>query len=67
MNETEFVSALQQAWSCGGDPSTICVGPTLYNRISSYTGLATRFRDVGSKQQAQIVGAASVYVNMAAH
>lgn len=63
MNETEFTNALQQAWSCGGEVDTVCVGPTLYNRISSYTGLATRFRDVGSRQQAQIVGAASVYVS----
>lgn len=63
MNETEFKNALQQAWSCGGEVDTVCVGPTLYNSISQFTGLATRFRDVGSKQQAQIIGAASVYVS----
>ncbi len=63
MNETEFKSALQQAWSSGGTTDVICVGPTLYNSISNFTGLATRFRDVGSKQQAQIIGAADVYVS----
>lgn len=63
MSEAEFKSMLQQAWSCGGETDTICVGPTLYNSISQFTGLATRFRDVGSKQQAQIIGAADVYVS----
>jgi hypothetical protein len=65
---TAFVSAglnamLQQAWSMGGETDTILVGPTLYNTISAFTGIATRFRDVGSKQQAQIIGAADVYVS----
>jgi hypothetical protein len=63
LNETEFKSALQQAWSCGGDTDVVCVGPTLYNTISNFTGLATRFRDVASRQQAQIIGAADVYVS----
>ena len=31
--------------------------------ISGFTGLATRFRDVASKKQAQIIGAADVYVS----
>lgn len=63
MNETEFQSALQQAWSCGGEVDTICVGPALYNRISTFTGLATRFRNVEAGAQAQIIGAADVYVS----
>ena len=41
----------------------ILCGPALYNKISSFTGIATRFRDVASKQQAQIIGAADVYVS----
>lgn len=63
LTETAFKSGLQQTWSCGGDVTTICVGPTLYNSISQFTGLATRFRDVGAKSQAQIIGAADVYVS----
>ena len=54
---------LQQAWSCGGDTDTILCGPLVYNKISTFTGLATRFRDVASRQQAQIVNAADVYVS----
>jgi len=56
-------SMLQQSWSMGGEVDTILVGPTLYNTISAFTGIATRFRDVGSRQQAQIIGAADVFVS----
>lgn len=56
-------SMLQQAWSCGGETDTILVGPTLYNKISGFTGIATNFRDVAARKQATIVGAASVYVS----
>ncbi len=63
VNETEFKSALQQAWSTGGQTDVVCVGPALYNSISQFTGLATRFRNVESSKQAQIIGAADVYVS----
>ena len=61
--ETGLKSMLAQAWSTGGETDVILVGATLYNTISGFTGLATRFRDVGSRQQAQIIGAADVYVS----
>ena len=65
---TAFTSAhltamLQQAWSCGGETDVILCGPSLYNTISAFTGIATRFRDVGSRQQAQIINAADVFVS----
>jgi hypothetical protein len=65
---TAFVNSgltamLQQSWSSGGEVDVILCGPTLYNTISGFTGIATRFRDVGSRQQAQIIGAADVYVS----
>ena len=61
--ETGLQAMLQQAWSMGGETDVILCGPTIYNKISAFTGIATRFRDVGSKQQAQIIGAADVYVS----
>ena len=61
--ETGLKAMLQQAWSTGGETDVILCGATLYNTISGFTGIATRFRDVGSKQQAQIIGAADVYVS----
>jgi hypothetical protein len=56
-------SGLSQAWSCGGETDTILVGATLYNTIGDFSSIATRFRDVASRQQAQIIGAADVYVS----
>lgn len=63
LTEDRLIQALDTAWSTGGTTDTILCGATLYNKISSFTGIATRFRDVGSRQQAQIIGAADVYVS----
>lgn len=63
LTQAGLLSILQQPWSAGGAPSTIVVGPTMYQAISSFTGLATRFRNVESRQQAQIIGAADVFVS----
>jgi hypothetical protein len=65
---TAFVSAdlnsmLLQAWSCGGEVDTILTTASVYQTISAFTSIATRFRDVQSKSQAQIIGAADVYVS----
>ena len=61
--EAGLKTMLSQSWSCGGEVDTILVGAGLYNTISGFTGLATRFRDVAAGQQAQIIGAADVYVS----
>jgi len=58
-------SMISQAWSCGGEVDTILTTSSVYSTISAFTGIATRFRDVGSRQQAQIIGAADVYVSFA--
>jgi hypothetical protein len=63
LTEGDLRNALQKAWSAGGETDTILCGANLYNRISGFTGIATRFRDVASGQQAQIIGAADVYVS----
>ena len=61
--EADLRNMLQQAWSCGGEVDTVLATASVYQTISQFTGLATRFRDVGSRQQAQIIGAADVYVS----
>ncbi len=61
--EADLKNMLQQAWSCGGTTDTVLTTAAVYNTISGFTGLATRFRDVGSRAQAQIIGAADVYVS----
>lgn len=63
--ETDLKNMLTQAWSCGGETDVILAGPGLYNSISQFTGLATRFSDVKTRAQAQIVGSADVYVSFA--
>jgi len=57
-------SALQGAWSAGGDASVILTSASAKQTyLDTFTGIATRFVDVGRTQQASIVGAASVYVS----
>lgn len=61
--EADLKNMLQQAWSCGGEVDTVLTTASVYNTISAFTGLATRFRDVASRSQAQIIGAADIYVS----
>lgn len=53
---------LQLVWTAGGDPSIVMVGPHNKQVVSTFAGIATRFRDVPAGKQAQIIGAADVYV-----
>ena len=61
--KADLDSMLEQAWSCGGETDTVLTSAALYRKISDFSSIATRFRDVASKQQAQIIGAADVYVS----
>jgi hypothetical protein len=61
--ESDLKSMLQLAWSTGGEVGTILCDSIAFNRFSTFTGVATRFRDVGSKQPAQIIGYSDVYVS----
>jgi hypothetical protein len=61
--EADLKSALQKPWSCGGSVDMIMCNATVYNQISAFTGLATRFSDVRATDQAKIIAAADVYVS----
>jgi hypothetical protein len=61
--EADLKSMLQLAWSTGGETDTVLCDSVAFNKFSTFTGVATRFRDVGSKQPAQIIGFADVYVS----
>lgn len=61
--EADLKNALLQAWSQGGETDVILLPPTLKNKLDNFTGIATRFRNVSSGQQADIVGSADVYVS----
>ena len=61
--EADLKDMLKLAWSTGGEVDTVLCDSVAFNRFSTFTGIATRFRDVGSKQPGQITGYADVYVS----
>lgn len=61
--ETILKDVVQQVWTSGGTPKMLMVGAGNKVVASGFTGIATRYRDVPAGQQAQIVGAADVYVS----
>ena len=62
LTEGALKSALQAAWTQGGNVTTILTGAAQKNVLDAFTGIATRFVDNGRTQEASIIGAASVYV-----
>lgn len=62
LTEAALKTALQSSWAAGGNPATILVGATQKNVIDTFTGVATRFVDVGRTNQASITGSANLYV-----
>jgi hypothetical protein len=56
-------TVMQSAFTNGGSPTMLFVTPAQKVVASTFTGIATRFRDVPANQQAQIVNAADVYVS----
>jgi len=61
--ETLLKTVIAEVWESGGTPKMLMVGSHNKQVASGFTGIATRFRDVPAGQQAQIVGAADVYVS----
>jgi hypothetical protein len=55
-------TVIQSTYTAGGAPTMLLVTPAQKVVASTFTGIATRFRDVPAAQQAQIVAAADVYV-----
>ena len=58
-----FRDALQQAWSCGGEVDTVLVGPLLQQKISAFSGIATRFSDVRARSQGEVTDSVDVFVS----
>ena len=56
-------TVIQSTYTAGGAPTILLVTPKQKVVASTFTGIATRFRDVPANQQAQIVNAADVYVS----
>ena len=56
-------TVMQSCFTNGGSPTMLLVTPAQKVVASSFTGIATRYRDVPANQQAQIINAADVYVS----
>ena len=61
--ETILKDVISQVWTSGGTPKMLMVGAFNKQAASAFDGIATRYRDVPAGQQAQIIGAADVYVS----
>lgn len=66
MTEGDLVSALELAWTDGGDASTVMVGSTLKKKIGTFAG-ASSFAGVsvnqGRNAQGVIVGGVDLYIS----
>jgi hypothetical protein len=64
LTEAHLKNVIRLVWDAGGDPSLVMCGSEIKQKISgAFTGIATRFKDVKSKSQAEIVSGADVYVS----
>ena len=64
-SEPALKGMIQRVWAKGGDIDDcfVMVGPYNKTVISTFQGIATRYRDTSPGKQAQIIGAADVYVS----
>ena len=61
--EALLKTVVASVWDNGGTPKMLMVGSFNKQAASAFAGVATKFRDVPAGQQAQIIGAADVYVS----
>jgi len=62
--ETDLKAMISAAWSAGGNPTVVLVGPNCKKKISGFSGIATLYRDAGpTAKGTRIIGAADVYVS----
>lgn len=59
--ETLLKGVIQQAWTRGGNPSTIMVNGAMKQKFSGFGGIATQYRDNPGQSAAVIIAAADVY------
>lgn len=64
LTEALLKTVIRLCWTEGGEPNLIMCGPEIKQKISgAFTGIATRFRDVPSRSEAQIISGADIYVS----
>jgi hypothetical protein len=64
LTEAMLKYVIRECWNKGGEPSMVVVGADVKQKISGgFTGIATRFRNVNSGSQAEIISGADLYVS----
>lgn len=64
LTEASLKYVIKECWNKGGSPNMVIVGPDVKQKISgSFTGIATRFKDVKGDSEASIIAGADVYVS----
>ena len=62
--ESLLKTAMQGAWTAGGQPDVVLVGPVNKMNASAFAGIATLYRDTAQKKSnVSILGAADIYVS----
>lgn len=61
--EAQLLDVLAQCWDAGANPEIVMLGAANKQRFSqTFSGIATLYRDTPAQDQANIIGAADVYV-----
>lgn len=63
VTEAALKAVILAVYSAGGDGETIMVGPAVKNKMTDFSGIATRFREVPSGRQGQIISGTDLYVS----
>jgi hypothetical protein len=63
VTEVQLKNCIARTWTNGGDATLLLMGALTKAKVSTFTGIATRYRNVESRQQAQIISGADVFVS----
>jgi len=63
VSETQLKNCIARTWNQGGDPSIILCGAAVKSKLSTFNGVATRYREVPSGKQAQIIAGVDLFVS----
>jgi uncharacterized protein DUF5309 len=62
VSETILRSLVKDAWSSGGEPTILMVPGAGKEKVSGFSGIATRFLDTDKGKQAQLVSGVDIWV-----
>lgn len=63
LTETIFKTQIANVWAEGGDPRKVFCNASQKQKISSFSGIATQYRENKGMKQGTILGAADVYIS----